>query len=101
MLQELREYINYFRQSGKFAVSYMYTGGEAIPFRTYPYTWVCLLFLVDCSSHIHIQPLHGSQLTYGFCSGEKEYYLATSFSEYYAAPSASFALRGLAVSGTI
>ena len=32
-------------------------------------------------------------------AGEKEYYLASCFSEFYAAPSASFALRGLAVSG--
>jgi len=57
-VQELRRYIDLFRQSGKFAVSYMYTGGE------------------------------------------KEHYLATAFSEFYAAPSASFALRGFAVSGS-
>ena len=31
--------------------------------------------------------------------GEKEYFLASAFSEFYCAPSASFTLRGLAVSG--
>ena len=28
-LQELRRYIDYFKQSGKFAISYMYTGGRS------------------------------------------------------------------------
>lgn len=31
LLQELRRYIDFFKQSGKFAISYMYTGGEICP----------------------------------------------------------------------
>lgn len=33
-------------------------------------------------------------------AGEKEYYLASAFSEIYAPPSASLSLRGMSVAGT-
>lgn len=57
-LQELRRHVEYFRESGKFAIAYLERAGE------------------------------------------KEYYLASAFSEIYAPPSASLSLRGMSVAGT-
>lgn len=103
-LQEIREYVSFFRQSGKFSMAFMTTGGE----KEYYLASACeVCGVYGCSAFYFLPPLLTGMWLYSHVTppwAHRHVLLLTSpvhAQEVYVPPTGNLSLRGLVVSGIL